>query len=111
MSKPQSNYAQCILWFWVFDNNLKDQTTTKTKTGYHLSTLTAPGGGGGGGVGGGGGGGMVGGQSTNVRTGRLRPKVQPLTILYTIFQKVPLFVYPFFVYLPFTNGTPFTYPV
>ena len=33
---------------------------------------------------------MVGGHSTNVRTGRLRPKVQPLTILYTIFQKVPL---------------------
>ena len=31
MSKPQSNDAQCILWFWVFDNNLKKQTTTTTK--------------------------------------------------------------------------------
>ena len=35
---------------------------------------------------------------------RLRPKVQPLTLLYTIFdRKVPPFMY-----LLLTNGTPFT---
>ena len=39
---------------------------------------------------------MVGGHSTNVHTGRLRPEVQPLTILYTIFQKVPL-LYTFYL--------------
>ena len=34
--------------------------------------------------------------STNVYTGRLRPEVQPLTLLYTIFQE---------------KGTPFVYPL
>ena len=45
--------------------------------------------------------------STNVYTGWLRPKVQPLPLLYTIFHEKgsPL------VYLLSTNGTPFTYLV
>ena len=44
---------------------------------------------------------------TNFYTGKLRPEVQPLTLLYTIFQGkgTP------FVDLLFTNGTPFTYLV
>ena len=48
-----------------------------------------------------------GGYSTNVYTGRLRPEVQPLTLLYTIFHEkgTP------FIYLLLTNGTPFTYLV
>ena len=47
------------------------------------------------------------GYSTNFYTGRLRPEVQPLTLLYTIFHEkgTP------FVYLLLTNGTPFTYLV
>ena len=47
------------------------------------------------------------GYSTNFYTGRLRPEVQPLTLLYTIFQGkgAP------FVYLLFTYCTPFTYLV
>ena len=49
------------------------------------------------------------GYSTNVYTGRLRPAVQALTLLYAIFhEKVPLSA---FVYLLLTNGTPFTYLV
>ena len=46
-----------------------------------------------------------GGNSTNFCTGRLGPKVQPLTLLYTIFLKkgTPL------VYLLLINGAPFTY--
>ena len=42
--------------------------------------------------------------STNVHKGRLWLEVQPLTVLYTIFHEkgTP------FVYLLFTNGTPFT---
>ena len=36
---------------------------------------------------------------------RLRPEVQPLTLLYTIFDRKGTF----FVYLPLKNGTPFTY--
>ena len=45
--------------------------------------------------------------STNAYTGRLRPEVQPLTLLYTIFHEkgTP------FVYLLLTNGTPFKYLV
>ena len=48
-----------------------------------------------------------GGYSTNLYTGRLSTEVQPLTLLHTIFHEkgTP------FVYLPFTNGTPFTYLV
>ena len=51
--------------------------------------------------------GWGGGYSLNVYTGRLRPEVQPLTLLYTIFHEkgTP------FVYLLLTNGTPFTYLV
>ena len=47
--------------------------------------------------------------SKNVCTGRLRPEVQPLTLLYhcTIFHKKST---PF-VHLLLTNGTPFTYLV
>ena len=43
--------------------------------------------------------------STKFYTGRLRPEVQPLTLLYTIFdrKRSP------FVYLSLQNGTPFTY--
>ena len=43
--------------------------------------------------------------STNAYTGRLRPEVQPLTLLYTIFHEkgTP------FVYLLWTNGTSFTH--
>ena len=50
---------------------------------------------------------IPGGYSTNFYTGRLRPEVQPLTLLYTIFHEkgTP------FVYLLLTNGTPFTYLV
>ena len=50
---------------------------------------------------GGGGGGSY---STNVHKGRLWLEVQPLIVLYTIFHKKST---PF-VYLLFTNGTPFT---
>ena len=46
-----------------------------------------------------------GGHSTHLCTGRLRPEVQPLTLLYTIFdRKGTPFIYP-----PLKNGTPFTY--
>ena len=45
---------------------------------------------------GGGGGGYL----TKFNTGRLRPKVQPLTLLYTILaEKVPFYITPF--YIPF----------
>jgi len=42
---------------------------------------------------------------TKFYTGRLHPEDQPLTLLYTIFDRkgIP------FVYLPLKNGTPFTY--
>ena len=44
--------------------------------------------------------------SPNFYTGRLRPKVQPLTLLYSIFDRNDS---PF-VYFPLTNGsTPLTY--
>ena len=48
-----------------------------------------------------------GGYSTNFYTGRLRPEVQPLTLLCTIFHEkgTP------FVFLLLTNGTAFTYLV
>ena len=44
-----------------------------------------------------------GGYSTNFYTGTLRPEIQPLTLLYTIFHEkgTP------FVYQLLTNGTPF----
>ena len=42
-----------------------------------------------------------------VYTGRLRPEVQPLTLLYTILDRKGTL----FVYLPLTNGTPFKYLV
>ena len=54
-----------------------------------------------------GGGGGAGGCSTKFHTGRLRPKVQPLTPFIFLTEKVPL---PF-VYLLLTNGTPFTHLV
>ena len=46
-----------------------------------------------------------GGHSTIFCIGRLRPEVQPFTLLNTIFDRkgTP------FVYLPLKNGTPFTY--
>jgi len=45
------------------------------------------------------------GHSTRFYTGRLRPEVQPLTLLHTIFDREGTpFVYP-----PLKNGTPFTY--
>ena len=48
-----------------------------------------------------------GGYSTNFYTGRLRPEVQPLTLLCTnVHLKGPPSVY-----LLLTNGTPFTYLV
>ena len=48
------------------------------------------------------------GYSANVYAGRLRPEVQPLTLLYTIFHEKGTY----FVYLLMTNGTPpFTYLV
>ena len=43
----------------------------------------------------------------NVYTGRVRPEIQPLTLLCTSFHEK---VTPF-VYLLLTNGTPFTYLV
>ena len=45
--------------------------------------------------------------STNVYTGRFRPEIQPLTLLYTSFHEkgTP------FAYLLLTNGTPCTYLV
>ena len=55
----------------------------------------------------GGGGGAAGGCSTKFYTGRLRPKVQPLTPFIFLTEKVPL---PF-VYLLLTNGTPSTHLV
>ena len=53
---------------------------------------------------GGGRGGGGGSYTTNFNKGRFWLEVQPLTILYTIFHKkgTP------FIYLLFTNGTPFT---
>ena len=52
-------------------------------------------------------GGGVWGYSTKFYTGRLRPEIQPLTLLYTIFERngTP------FVYILWTNSTPFTYLV
>ena len=49
-----------------------------------------------------------GGYSTNYYTGRLRPKVQPLSLLSTIFHEKGT---PFVYCLLLTNGTPFTYLV
>ena len=47
--------------------------------------------------------------SRKVYTGRLRPEVQPLTLLYTIYDRKGT---PFVYLLSFaTNGTPFTYLV
>ena len=47
--------------------------------------------------------------SRTVYTGRLRPEVQPLTLLYTIYDRKGT---PFVYFLSFaTNGTPFTYLV
>jgi len=45
------------------------------------------------------------GYSTKVYTGRLHPEVQPIALLYTVFDKKAT---PF-VYLPLKIGTPFTY--
>ena len=44
-----------------------------------------------------------GGYSTKFYTGRLCPEVQPLTLLYTVFdrKRTP------FIYLPLKNGIPF----
>ena len=55
----------------------------------------------------GGGGGAAGGCSTKFYTGRLRPKVQPLTPFIFLTEKVTL---PF-VYLLLTNGTSSTHLV
>ena len=55
----------------------------------------------------GGGGGAAGGCSTKFYTGRLRPKVQPLTPFIFLTEKVTLH----FVYLLLTNGTPSTHLV
>ena len=54
-----------------------------------------------------GGGGGVGGYSTKFYMGRLRSEIQPLTLLYTIFERkgTP------FVNILWTNITPFTYSV
>ena len=46
-----------------------------------------------------------GGGTKKINTGRLRPKVRPLTLLHTIFDRK---VIPF-VYLPLITGTPFVY--
>ena len=48
---------------------------------------------------------LPGGYSRNFYAGRLRPEVQLLTLLYTIFDRYST---PF-VYLLLTNGTPITY--
>ena len=47
------------------------------------------------------------GYSTKFYTEALRPEVQPLTLLYTIFDNKGIR----FIYLSWTNGTPFTYLV
>ena len=52
---------------------------------------------------GGGGGGVL----NKFYTGRLRPRVRPLTLLYTILDRKGTS----FVHLLLTNGTPFTYLV
>ena len=49
----------------------------------------------------------TGGFSTKFCTGRVRPEVQPLTLLYTILDRKGTL----FVYLLLTNGTPFTHLV
>ena len=46
-----------------------------------------------------------GGYLTKFNTGRLRPEVQPHTILYTILAEKA----PTFIYLLLRNGTPFAY--
>ena len=46
--------------------------------------------------------------STNVYKGRLRPEVQPITLVYTIFHEKGT---PSFVHLLLTSGTLFTYLV
>ena len=48
-----------------------------------------------------------GGYSTKFHSSRLRPEVQPRTLLYTIFDREGAA----FVYLSLTNGTPFIYLV
>ena len=45
--------------------------------------------------------------STKFYTGRLSPEVQPLTLLYTVFDRESTA----FMYLPLANGTPFVYLV
>ena len=47
------------------------------------------------------------GYSTTLYTGRLRPKVQPLTLFYATFDRKGTH----FLYLLLTNGTPFTFLV
>ena len=51
--------------------------------------------------------------STDVYPGRLRPDVQPLTLLYTILHHFPWkrYLCTSSIYLLLTNGTPFTYLV
>ena len=58
----------------------------------------------------GGWGGAAGGCSTKFYTGRLRPKVQPLTPFIFLTEKVPLPFVPSTNYV-LTNGTPFTHLV
>ena len=89
----KSDVTCCVQWANVKVNicHLKNDSTEND-----VST------GGGGGAGGG-----VGGYSTKFYTGRLRPEIQPLTLLYTIFERkgTP------FVNILWTNSTPFTYLV
>ena len=91
----KSDVTCCVQWANVKVNicHLKNDSTEN-------DVSTGGGGGGGGGLG-------VTGYSTKVYTGRLRPEIQPLTLLYTIFERkgTP------FVYILWTNSTPFTYVV
>ena len=81
------------------DFEISKRQPRSTRYEFSIRTTAPPGGGGGGGVGGT--------QQIFIRV-RLRPKVQPLSLLSTIFQEK---VTPFVYRLLLTNSTPFTYLV
>ena len=86
--------SSIIIYLGQFVPNLRDKRLKEYRIGLPAVGRLSSGGGGGG-------------YSTNVYTGRLRPEVQPLTLLHTIFHEKGTI----FVYLLLTNGAPFTYLV
>ena len=79
------------------DFEISKRQPRSTRYEFSIRTTASPGGGGG-----------VGGTQQIFKRVRLRPKVQPLSLLSTIFQEK---VTPFVYRLLLTNSTPFTYLV